>query len=265
MVAAGRITMSWSRQSALIEGASASLGIIEGALCSSTHCWTDMRRSATIVTRLAVGSSLALFVAPTLLFANAGLPMVALYLPPAWLLLVPVVGIETLIGTLWLGLPPRPALVAQSWANGFSTLLGVPFAWTVLAAMQLRFFAATWRPAEASCLVQATAQALWVLPPVGLCPWVVPVAAAVAGSAFFLLSAMSEYWLLARLLPDLEPRILRRWVLLGNAASYVFLGVLVAGAARTPWAFEWVVRLLEPVAEAFAILAATLARLLGQV
>ena len=44
--------------------------------------------------------------------ANAGIPMLAIYLPPAWLLLLPIILIEAAHGTLRWGVPFRQALKA---------------------------------------------------------------------------------------------------------------------------------------------------------
>ena len=49
--------------------------------------------------------------------ANIGLPTVALYLPPAWLALLPIILIEASYGARHYQLPFRRAFLAQATAN----------------------------------------------------------------------------------------------------------------------------------------------------
>ena len=65
--------------------------------------------------------------------ANMGLPMVAIYLPAAWLALLPIILIESGYGVWRLRLPIGPAFVAQATANCVSTLIGIPAIWVILA------------------------------------------------------------------------------------------------------------------------------------
>src|SRR2546428_12153824 len=76
-----------------------------------------------------VRSLLVVFVSLVVLWpkqalANMGLPMVAIYLPAAWLALVPIILIEAGYGVWGLGLPVGPAFLAQAVANLGLTLLG---------------------------------------------------------------------------------------------------------------------------------------------
>src|SRR2546428_8703445 len=66
---------------------------------------------------------------PKQALANMGLPMVAIYLPAAWLALVPIILIEAGYGVWRLGLPIGHALLAQAVANCVSTLIRIPVMW----------------------------------------------------------------------------------------------------------------------------------------
>jgi hypothetical protein len=68
--------------------------------------------------------------------ANIGLPMVAVYLPPAWLALLPIIFIESVYGTWRYNFPFGRSLTAQSIANCFSTLIGIPITWVILVLVE---------------------------------------------------------------------------------------------------------------------------------
>jgi hypothetical protein len=195
--------------------------------------------------------------------ADVGLPMLAIYLPPAWLLLLPIVGIETLVGMRRFGLPGPRALAAEAAANVFSTILGVPIVWSLAAGLELRLFSGTWRARGANCLVQATAQALWILPPVRKCSWVFPIAACIAGLTFFLLSVLAEYLVLRLFFPSTPLAVVRQWALLSNAASYAFLAAFIVLLGVFPTTFSWAIAPLQAAAEPFMGLAFFVAKALG--
>ena len=86
------------------------------------------RKGAAIFTAV-----LLLLIWPTRTFADIGLPMVAVYLPPAWLALLPIIGIEAGFGCWRFKVPARRAVIAQAAANCLSTLIGLPITWVMLA------------------------------------------------------------------------------------------------------------------------------------
>jgi hypothetical protein len=193
--------------------------------------------------------------------ADVGLPMLALFLPPAWLLLVPVIGIEALVGIRRYGQPGVRALWVQSVANLVSTLLGVPLVWSVVTGLELGVVAALWPRTQTSCLSQATLQAWWILPPLRRCAWVFPVASVVAGAGFYACSVLVEYWVVRACMRSPYSAALRRWVLEANLWSYALLAAAVF-AFQIP-AFEWVWHRGFEVVERFAGITFGLARLLG--
>lgn len=70
------------------------------------------------------------------MLADMGLPMVAVYLPAAWLALVPIILIEAAYGSLRYHLYFPRAVLAQAAANSLSTLIGIPITWSVLVLLQ---------------------------------------------------------------------------------------------------------------------------------
>jgi hypothetical protein len=205
------------------------------------------------MTRRVVALLVAFVVLESVSEADVGLPMLAYYVPPAWLFLLPVVGVEALVGSRWFKVPPGLALRASAIANGVSTLIGVPVAWALVAGLELRIFARSWSVREPSCIVQATAQALWILPPVRACAWVFPAAAAVAAVCFYIFSVATEGLLLRWVAPTVAAESRWRWSLAANATSYALL-LLLMWPLQMP-AFEWAWNLLNGAAEPFMKLA----------
>ena len=189
-----------------------------------------MRSGRTLACALLIW--LVVFVRPA--EANVELPMLVFYLPPAWILLLPIVGLEAVVGVRRYGLPIRDAFLSQAYANGFSTLLGVPLAWACLASLQILTASWIWNPRDPNCYLQAATQPMWLMPPLRQCSWVVPIALVAAFVVFFILSVISEYAILRVVRPSLAPRMLRGWVSAANAASYVVLGGFVAVSALWP-------------------------------
>jgi hypothetical protein len=170
--------------------------------------------------------------------ADVGLPMLAYYLPPAWLLLAPVIGVEALVAIWRFAVPARLAIRGATIANVLSTLIGVPLAWSLAAALELRLFAPWWNTRDPSCVLLATVQALWILPPIRACAWVFPVAAVLATTLFYAMSVGIEGFILAWVAPAVSARSRWGWSVWGNAASYSLL-ILATWPLQMP-AFGWV-------------------------
>ncbi len=168
------------------------------------------------------------------ILADAGLPMVALYLPPAWLALVPIILIESWYGSRQYKLTFRRTLFAQATANGFSTLIGIPVTWMLVVLVQF-------------VTVRSGAGPAWLLPDPSKAS--VAAATAVLTILFYLMSVVTEGFVVARFFPE-EPRmIIRRWVAQANAITYVLLFALVIGAMLAPKVSRPVLQLMEPVDE----------------
>src|SRR5690349_8117178 len=97
--------------------------------------------------------------------ANMGVPMIAIYWPPAWLAFVPVVAIEAWWARRVLGNSWRKAITSTFVANAVSTLVGIPIVWCIWAAFQLRFFGtALGLDSPAEQVYAVTVQASWLIP-----------------------------------------------------------------------------------------------------
>jgi hypothetical protein len=184
-----------------------------------------------------------------MLFADAGVPMIAIYWPPAWLLLLPVIALEAwlarrMLRTAW----PR-AWAASALANVASTVVGIPATWLVLAVIELRWASGaaglqTWTDRAYAVTVQAP----WLIPYERHLWWMVPAAAGMLSVAFWAVSAVSERYVAGWLLRGADPTAVWRWALTANAASYALLWAAVAAGFGAPavWATEasmWVAEL----------------------
>jgi len=162
------------------------------------------------------------------LFANMGVPMLAVYWPVAWFALIPIVLIEVWVGIRLLKSTFRTLLPAAAWGNLVSTLVGIPVAWFALAATQAGFFDRM-LPTDslAGKFYAAVLQAPWLNPHNGQMYWMVPTAAVVLTIPFYLISVAIEAMVARWTLPAELRAQTYRWMWRANAASYLFLCVAV--------------------------------------
>jgi hypothetical protein len=74
---------------------------------------------------------------PDTVYANSGLPMLAISYPFFLLFLIPIVCFEAWFINKRLKLERREAFKKSFWANIFSTIVGIPVTWLVLLLIQL--------------------------------------------------------------------------------------------------------------------------------
>jgi hypothetical protein len=188
---------------------------------------------------------------PTPVLANMGLPMVALYLPPAWLALLPIILIESAYGVRRFKLPMGRAFVAQAAANSVSTLLGIPATWVVLALVEM--FVLEWAVGVASesllIAVSPIVGAAWLGPGAEQTSWMVPLAVALLSVPFYVMSVVSEYLVVVQFFRRLPRQVIRRWVVRANAISYAFLVALVLIGWLLPRASQPLFELMRPLNE----------------
>jgi hypothetical protein len=183
--------------------------------------------------------------------ADIGLPMVAVYLPPAWLCFIPIVVLEAYVGVVRWRLPLRKALAAQAVANCLSTGVGLPLTWIVLAVMQLKCCGgALGLDSFARRAYAVTIQAPWLIPYESDLEWMVPVAFFTLSIPFYGMSVASEYLVVRRFFPEVGSLVVGAWVRRANIWSYlVLIGLMLLGMAG-PGPFEWVSNMLAPVTRA---------------
>jgi hypothetical protein len=164
------------------------------------------------------------------LLADAGVPMIAVYWPPAWLALIPVITIEAYWARRVLAVTWANAFGSTALANLVSTLVGIPLAWFVWAVLELRFAGAAMglnNPAES--IYAMTVQAAWLIPYEDQLWWLIPIAAIVLTVVFFFASVGIEWAIMRSIFHRAKGSAVRRWAWTGNLLSYavILLAVLI--------------------------------------
>ena len=192
--------------------------------------------------------------------------MVAVFLPPLWLSLIPVIAVESWVLIRLLALSPLQATKGATIGNVLSTLAGVPLMWMVFATMQLSFAGdAIGLATPATRVYAVTVQAPWLIPYEEDLSWMIPVALSVLAIPAYALSVLIEWRALLPFVPaSVRPRALRA-VAIANLLSYALLAVLFLVAMRsqellrpafapfepvTTWFMEWVFRLAQSISGA---------------
>jgi hypothetical protein len=178
--------------------------------------------------------------------------MVAVFLPPAWFALIPIIAIESAYGVWRFRVAVGPGCSAVATANCISTLIGLPVTWAVLALGQLLLVGrlAEWL-AEFSMALPvgswAVVGAPWLGPGAEKSPWMVPVASVVLTVPFYVMSVVCEYLVVRRFMPSLSRQVLRSWMLGANATSYALLLVVTLVGWMWPKTFERMSAMMFPV------------------
>jgi hypothetical protein len=171
---------------------------------------------------------------PMILFADAGIPMLAVVWPVAWLAFLPVVAIESLIALKGLELGFRRALVVTAAANAVSTFVGIPITWIILVVFQIATGGGGWRdiniPTQA--VLAVTQGAPWLVPYEHDLGWMIPAAAMILCIPFYFSSVLIEYLVIRRLVAN-APRQVRQFCWRANLWSYMALILFWAGCLLT--------------------------------
>lgn len=166
----------------------------------------------------------------TLIFANAGVPMLFLQLPAMLWALLPVILIEILVAQAMLKLSFAKAGKALVTANLATTLVGFPLVWILLVGMELALgggraygLMTFWTRAYA-----VTVQAPWLIPYEDDLHWMIPVAATYLLIPAFFASVFIERWICTAFWPEQEENQIRRFSWHAHLWSYIAL-ILVSG------------------------------------
>jgi len=177
---------------------------------------------------------------PTLLLADAGLPMIVLTLPGMLVLLVPVVWIEASLCRKWLGLTTRVAVKSSLAANLASTLLGVPAAWSLAFLFEFLIGGTIsaipsferWN-SPLSRVIETIFASAWLSPDEQSLYWMIPVATIALLIPTFFISVWIEARVMCRMLEVAEEDSIglsRTWTAVRNA-NLVTYGFLAAGSS----------------------------------
>ncbi len=165
--------------------------------------------------------------------ADAGVPMLLVIWPRTWWLLPAIVLVEGYIARIACRLGIWQALRLSAFANGASTLIGIPLTWLILLVLEIGTVGgrAYGLSSVSTKLLSVTLQSPWLVPYDGELRWMVPAAAAFLCVPFFFMSVWAEI-AIGRLLVEEKVRSrIRRWAWMANACTYsISILVLVAMA-----------------------------------
>jgi hypothetical protein len=172
-----------------------------------------------------------LLVFPSVAYANAGLPMLAIVWPLSVPAFIPVVAIESWAIRRTLRIPWRVAVPTMVKANLFSTLIGIPLAWVASVAIEflLAFLVTSvtssrsYPPHSIGEVGRVILAAPWLGPFREGAYWIIPLAMIVLLVPFFFASFWTEAWYVARTLSPSAPEQGRRAIWNANLFSYALL------------------------------------------
>lgn len=158
--------------------------------------------------------------------------MVAVFLPPLWLSLLPIIGIETYIVKRYLCLPLTRTLVSVALGNLFSTIIGIPALWVVHATLQVVYAGGAMGLQSVGHKIYAvTVQAAWLIPYENDLNWMVPLALLTLTIPAYILSVLIEWPVLQLHLEKTQRLKSLRIVAFANTVSYLGLALLFAAIA----------------------------------
>lgn len=183
--------------------------------------------------KINLGAIILLTIMPSPVYANIGLPMLAVVWPLFWYALIPIILIEywvikKILKTTSKTEPMSGVIVA----NVCSTFIGIPITWFILLLFELlitggggtfRGLSLFWK-----MFLGVTLGAPWLSPYESELYWMLPVACATLLIPFYFMSSWIEGKIVARYLQGLyQPDDVKKAVWKANQASYAFLYIIV--------------------------------------
>jgi hypothetical protein len=192
--------------------------------------------------------TVAVALAPLPAAADIGVPMVAVFLPPLWLSLIPIIVVEALIVSRMLTMSLRRSFASVALGNVLSTIVGIPLMWAVLATVEGTFAGgALGLDTTGQKIYAVTVQAPWLIPYDEDLVWMIPVALVVLAAPAYLLSVLVEWRVVSRFIStEQRPRGLRA-VALANLASYIALALLFVAVSHASDRFGPLLRLFDGI------------------
>lgn len=172
---------------------------------------------------------MALVLWPTVVQANAGVPMLAVVWPLSWFAFIPIVAIEATVARTIVGLSWRKSLLATGAANLSSTLIGIPITWILLVFVEMivTLGGQAFGLSNLSGKVLAvTIQAPWLVPYEADLYWMIPAAVIVLLPFFGLTSVLIERTTF-RKVSGCDQANANRWSWKANCITY---GLAIVGS-----------------------------------
>jgi hypothetical protein len=156
-------------------------------------------------------------------FANAGIPMIAVMAPSFAFALVPVILIEGIIIMIMLKTHWIKSMAVSSVANAITTIIGIPLTWILLVIIDVVLVLTIPGIRTAPDKYQIFLTAPW------LNPWVnkedIILAGLILLVPFFIVSWFVEYRIAYKMLKIQKPSV-KKCLLIGNLLSYSMLAIL---------------------------------------
>ena len=167
-------------------------------------------------------------------YGNAGIPIIIYTYPGFIILLLPIIFIEYLVIKSMIN-NNKKILKGTILSNLFSTLLGVPLAWGCLLGIELAamgivgdqfrlggrlFHSIVTLPFQSAWLAPSLHQEKYYL------YWMFPVAVIINLIPAYFLSKYSEYFLIQKIIKDVELTYLKKAVFRANNITYAILLVI---------------------------------------
>lgn len=182
--------------------------------------------------------------------ANVGIPMLVIFWPAMFFLLLPVILIESFVINKMLSLTVEESEKASTYSNIFSTLVGIPIAWLILLIIQVLgisfdstfpgFFiwAQQLSPYFSDMILAVFGGG--ILSPAGPKPqtsFFTVAFLAVFIVSFFLASWKTEAFVVKRLYKRINPSEVNKALFYSNLFSYLFLtcSLIVAEYFKISW------------------------------
>lgn len=173
------------------------------------------------------------FLRPATAAADAGVPLVAAFLPSLWMGLVPIILVEAFVNCRLLSIPFRRTLLPATLGNLASAIVGIPLTWVFLATLELLFFGTARGLGTVGARVYSvTVQAPWLIPYENDLHWMLPAALLFFAIPCFAVSVLVEAPINHLGLSDFPQKIVWKVTAKSNLLSYLFLGVLTMLALR---------------------------------
>jgi hypothetical protein len=169
-------------------------------------------------------------------YANVGVPMIFITLPGMLLALMPIIAIESKIYFRYFGLGKLKVIKYTTLTNSASTILGVPLAWLLHTILLLSFGQAysllfptanIFTNGGLSLFLQVTLGAAWLGPIEGQLYWMIPAACLFLLIPYFFVSWYFEYFIMRKLVRNVEDKMCKSATLKANLVSYSFLVIVV--------------------------------------
>lgn len=187
--------------------------------------------------------------APIQAAANIGLPMIAVFLPPLWVALIPIILVESAIVAKGARVPFGTSVGAVALANVVSTIVGVPVLWFLLATIELLCCGGALGLGSAwAKLYAVTVQAPWLIPYESDFGWMIPAALVTLAIVFAVMSVLVETPIVARVTKT-ERRRMWGSMWIANVVSYALLGLAGLFVATSSVKLDSLQRLFMPLSE----------------